>query len=96
MSWGPTGGHQTKVGIPGVALECTCAWQGTSKSGLMGFCDCAPGEAKELRVLFLVNKEPHMATLSDQVRLYALFVLRATRLTLTSIRSQSPAIFGAH
>lgn len=41
----------------------------------MGFCDCAPGEAKELRVLFLVNKEPHMATLSDQVRLYALHVV---------------------
>ena len=33
----------------------------------MGFCDCAPGKPKELRVLFLFNKEPHIATLSDQV-----------------------------
>lgn len=40
--------------------------QGTSKSGLMGFYDCAPGETKVLRVLFLFNKEPHMAILSDQ------------------------------
>lgn len=39
--------------------------QGTSKSGLMGFCDCAPNEPKELRVLFLFNKEPLMATISD-------------------------------
>ena len=45
----------------------TCVAQGTSKSGLMGFCDCAPGETKVLRVLFLFNKEPHMAILSDQV-----------------------------
>ncbi len=44
-----------------------CTEQGTSKSGLMGFCDCAPGETKVLRVLFLFNKEPHMAILSDQV-----------------------------
>lgn len=36
----------------------------------MGFCDCAPGESKELRVLFLFNKEPHIATLSDQVHLH--------------------------
>ena len=33
----------------------------------MGFYDCAPGETKVLRVLFLFNKEPHMAILSDQV-----------------------------
>ncbi|KAL3162704.1 hypothetical protein ABBQ38_008745 [Trebouxia sp. C0009 RCD-2024] len=40
--------------------------QGTSKSGLMGFCDCAPNDPKELQVLFLFKKVPQMAVISDQ------------------------------
>lgn len=43
--------------------------QGTPKSGLMGFCDCALGHSKELKVLFLHNREPHMCTLADEVSL---------------------------
>lgn len=38
---------------------------GVSKSGQMGFCDCAPNEAKILRVLFLFKTEPRMTTLLD-------------------------------
>ena len=34
----------------------------------MGFCDCAPSEAKELQVLFLYKKVPYLAIVSDQVR----------------------------
>lgn len=33
----------------------------------MGFCDCAPNDPKELQVLFLFKKVPHMAVISDQV-----------------------------
>ncbi len=37
------------------------------KSGLMGFGDCAHGEAKHLRVHFLWHGRPHVASLADQV-----------------------------
>ena len=33
----------------------------------MGFCDCAPSQAKELQVLFLHKKVPYLAIISDQV-----------------------------
>ena len=37
------------------------------KSGLLGFGDCAHGEAKHLRVHFLWHGRPHVASLADQV-----------------------------
>ena len=37
------------------------------KSRLMGFGDCAHGEAKHLRVHFLCHGRPHVASLADQV-----------------------------
>ena len=46
------------------------ALQGTSKSGLMGFCDCAPDDSKELQVLFLYKRVPYIAVVSDQVCTY--------------------------
>lgn len=38
---------------------------GVRKSGLMGFCDVAPGEMKHLRVAYLATGRPHVATLTD-------------------------------
>ena len=41
--------------------------QDIPKSGIMGFFDTAPGQHKELKVLFLYNKEPRWAVLGDEV-----------------------------
>eukprot|EP00192_Tetraselmis_astigmatica_P008949 CAMPEP_0117666956 /NCGR_PEP_ID=MMETSP0804-20121206/10677_1 /TAXON_ID=1074897 /ORGANISM="Tetraselmis astigmatica, Strain CCMP880" /LENGTH=617 /DNA_ID=CAMNT_0005474585 /DNA_START=142 /DNA_END=1993 /DNA_ORIENTATION=+ len=39
--------------------------QGVSKAGLMGFCDIAPGQLKELRILFLSAGQPCLARVGD-------------------------------
>lgn len=43
------------------------AWQGVARSGLLGFCDPAPGEDKALRVRYLWRRTPYAATIADQV-----------------------------
>ena len=40
-------------------------YQGISKVGLMGFCDVAPGEAKELQVRYLLDGAPHSISVGD-------------------------------
>ena len=62
-------GHRVSYAIAAaVRVQGPGAAQGLSKSGLMGFCDIAPGEAKGLRVMFLWRGQPHAATLLDKVR----------------------------
>ena len=42
-------------------------WQGVARSGLLGFCDPAPDEAKALRVRYLWRRSPYAATIADKV-----------------------------
>ncbi|KAK9850272.1 hypothetical protein WJX84_010319 [Apatococcus fuscideae] len=39
--------------------------EGVAKSGLMGFCDTAPGQPKSLRIRYLYHGKPHVTTVED-------------------------------
>jgi Domain of unknown function (DUF3395) len=42
--------------------------QGVSKSGLMGFCDTAPGEQKMLRLVYRWKDRWYLITLGERVK----------------------------